>query len=62
MTLRNPPSIFFGQEDQMSLCPSIEIQAKTQWGGLDFPHLMYSSPVVFSQLYLDLCSGRVKSR
>ena len=33
---------------------SIEIQARTQWGGgLDFPHLL-CSPVVFSQLYLDL--------
>ena len=61
MTLRNPPSIFFwtGRSDEFV---SIEIQAKTQWGGLDFPHLVYSSPVVFSQLYLDLCSGRVKSR
>ena len=37
-----------------------KIQAKTQWGGLDFPHLLYCSPVVFSQLYLDLwaCESR----
>ena len=35
---------------------SIEIQARAQWGGgLDFPHLL-CSPVVFSQLYLDLSS------
>ena len=42
----------------------IEIQAKTQWGGLDFPHLLCTAAViipelelfsvVFSQLYLDL--------
>ena len=76
MTLRNSKcrhqetasSTFFGQEDQMRyLLLPIEIQAKTQWGGLDFPHLLSSTAaaviipeelelfsVVFSQLYLDL--------
>ena len=75
MTLRNSKcrhqetasSTFFGQEDQMRyLLLPIEIQAKTQWGGLDFPHLLCTAAaviipeelelfsVVFSQLYLDL--------
>ena len=73
MTLRNSKcrhqkaasSTFFGQEDQMRyLVLPIEIQAKTQWGGLDFPHLLCTAAVkilelelfsvVFSQLYLDL--------